>query len=60
MNLHVVSWPSLVKNLTGSSRIFEDLQRPAKDPQRQRSSKDPYRIFEDPRKIFKDPVSARS
>ena len=23
---------ALVKNLTGSSRIFEDLQRPAKDP----------------------------
>ena len=25
--------PSLVKNLTGSSRILADLQRPVKDPQ---------------------------
>ena len=31
-----VEYLSLLKNLTGSSRIFEDLQRPAKDPPKMR------------------------
>ena len=31
--LHVLQLQSLVKNLTGSSRILADLQRPVKGPQ---------------------------